>query len=496
MIMKWESKLDRRNFLKYAGLGATAATLPGLSEAKESAKPNVVLIFTDDMGYGDLESYGAIQYETPHLERMADEGMRFTNFYVSQAVCSASRASLLTGCYANRVGINGALMPYSKTGLNPEEETVADLLKGANYSTAVFGKWHLGHHAKFLPLQHGFDEYLGLPYSNDMWPVHYDNTRDIPKNYRRKLKHPELPLIEGNEKIREIRTIEDQNELTTIYTDTAVDFIHKNSDNPFFLYLAHSMPHVPLAVSDKFRGKSGQGLYGDVIMEIDWSVGQVTKALDEAGVADNTLVIFISDNGPWLNFGNHAGSAGGLREGKGTSFEGGQRVPAIMKWPGKIPTGSVCNKIAATMDILPSIADIAGCRLPEKKIDGVDILPLMKGEPGANPRRELYYYYGNNRLEAVRKDNWKLVLPHGHRSYEGVAPGEDGLPGPTRRGKIEEPELYNLRRDPGERYNVISEHPAVVEDLKKVAAKARADLGDSLTGKKGANRRKPGRLSK
>ena len=491
--------MKRRNFVRNACSAAVmsaplARLMADTSGAEGSAgKPNVVMIFTDDLGYGDLSSYGAIQYKTPNLDRMASEGMRFTDFYVSQAVCSASRAALLTGCYSNRVGISGALMPHSKIGLNPGEETIAELLREVGYKTAAVGKWHLGHREKFLPLQHGFDEYLGLPYSNDMWPVYYDNSRNMPPAYKRKLKHPELPLIKDNRKIREIKTIEDQNELTTIYTETAVDFIHRNSSHPFFLYLAHSMPHVPLAVSKKFRGKSGQGLYGDVIMEIDWSVGEIIRALEEEGLSEDTLVIFISDNGPWLNFGNHAGSTGGLREGKGTSFEGGQRVPAIMKWPGVIPSGEVCNRIAATMDILPTLAAVSGSRLPAKRIDGVDIMPLMKGEASANPRRELYYYYGNNRLEAVRQDEWKLVFPHPHRSYEGVMPGNDGLPGPYRKGRVEEIELYNLRRDPGERYNVVSQHPDVVAELQKVADRARQDLGDSLQGAKGANRRPPGR---
>lgn len=347
-----------------------------IEEAKQdkNSSPNIILIYADDMGYGDLNCFGATQYETPNFDRLASEGMRFTNFYVSCAVCSASRAALLTGCYANRVGISGALNPLAKVGLNPDEETIAEVLKKKNYKTAAIGKWHLGHQREFLPLQQGFDEFLGLPYSNDMWPVYYDGTRNIPPAYKRKLKYPELPLIKDNDKIRELKTMKDQDELTTIYTEAAVDFITRNKNNPFFLYLAHSMPHVPLAVSDKFKGKSKQGLYGDVMMEIDWSLGEIEKTLDKYDLTNNTLIIFISDNGPWLSFGNHAGSAGGLREGKGTSFEGGQRVPALMKWPAVIPKGTVCINIAATMDILPTFAAITGAPLPVKKIDGVDIL--------------------------------------------------------------------------------------------------------------------------
>jgi arylsulfatase A-like enzyme len=460
----------------------------------QSIKPNIVLIFADDMGYGDIGYYGAIQFTTPNLDNLANQGIRFTNFYVSHAVCSASRAALLTGCYANRVGIHGALNPHATTGLNPNEETIAELLKEQGYNTAAIGKWHLGHHQEFLPLQHGFDEYLGLPYSNDMWPVYYDNTRDIPPGYERKLTFPELPLIKNNEKVREIKTIKDQDELTTIYTESAVDFIQRNKDNPFFLYFAHSMPHVPLAVSEKFRGKSKQGLYGDVIMEIDWSVGEIIRILEKHNLTDNTLIMFISDNGPWLNFGDHAGSAGGLREGKGTSFEGGQRVPAIMKWPAKIPRGIVCDKIAATMDILPTISQITEAKLPDQKIDGVNIISLMKGEKSPTPRKTLLYYYGDNELQAVRKDNWKLVFPHRYRSYEGVLPGNEGLPGEYN-SKVTDLELYDLRRDPGERYNVIEQNQKVVSELKTLAKQARDDLGDSLTGNEGKNRREPGRIS-
>lgn len=456
-------------------------------------QPNIVLIFIDDMGYGDLACFGATQYATPNLDKMASQGLRFTNFYAAQAVCSASRAGLMTGCYPNRVGISGALMPTAKIGLNPDEETIAEVLKKKGYKTAAIGKWHLGHHKEFLPLQQGFDEYLGLPYSNDMWPVYFDGSRNIPAEFKRKLDYPELPLIRNSETIKELKTLEDQAELTTLYTETAVDFIKRNKKNPFFLYLAHSMVHVPLAVSEKFKGKSEQGMFGDVVMEIDWSVGQILQTLKESGISDNTLVIFTSDNGPWINFGNHAGSTAGLREGKGTSFEGGQRVPCVMLWPDQIKEGEVCNKIAVTIDILPTLATITGAPLPEKKIDGVNILPLLEGVKDANPRNELYYYYQRNALEAVRKGEWKLVLPHKHRSYEGVMPGKDGFP-----GKYATMEtglaLYDLRRDPGERYDVKEMYPEVVADLTKLAEKARKDLGDDLTNNPGKNRREPGKL--
>jgi len=479
------------------GLGVTMATLTGCGSGDQKEKttpPNIIFIFTDDMGYGDLCSYGATQYQTPNLDRLAAQGMRFTNFYVSQAVCSASRAALLTGCYSNRVGISGALNPHSKIGLNPEEETIAEILKEQNYVSAAVGKWHLGHHKMFLPLQHGFDEYLGIPYSNDMWPIKYDGKRATAQTHARKASYPELPLIKNNKKIRELKTIEDQAEITTIYTEKAIEFIQENKNRPFFLYLAHSMPHVPLAVSEKFKGTSEQGLYGDVIMEIDWSVGQIMQTLEENGLSENTLVIFTSDNGPWLNFGNNAGSTGGLREGKGTSWEGGQRVPCIMKWPGHIPKGSICNKMASTIDILPTLANISGSPLPEKKIDGVNILPLLLGDPNANPREVFYYYYKKNSLEGVRKNSWKLVLPHKHRSYEGVLPGNDGLPGDYREGETGYA-LFDMRRDRGERYDVKELYPKVFEDMKKLADKARDDLGDDLLNIEGKNRREPGRIS-
>jgi len=458
----------------------------------QQKQPNFVIVFTDDQGYGDLGSFGAIDFTTPNLDQMARNGMRFTNFYAAQAVCSASRAGLLTGCYPNRIGITGALMPWANHGLADEELTIAEMLKSVGYSTGIFGKWHLGHHQQFLPLQHGFDEYLGLPYSNDMWPIHYDGTPATDTTHR-KSKHPPLPLIEGNEIIERITTIEQQDQLTTMYTEKAVDFIKRNRSKPFFLYLPHTMAHVPLGVSDKFRGKSKQGLYGDVIMEIDWSVGQILATLEELNLTENTLVIFISDNGPWLNFGNHAGSTAGLREGKGTSFEGGQRVPCIMQWPESIPAGLVNPQLAASIDILPTIAEITGAELPKRKIDGISILPLLSGEQNVSPRESLYYYYGRNNLEAVRYEHWKLVLPHITRSYRNVLPGNDGVPGPYSRDTVQQA-LYDLRRDPGESYDVQELYPEITEKLMKLVTAAREDLGDDLTGMEGTNRRDPGRV--
>lgn len=464
---------------------------------KSDALPNIIIIFTDDQGYGDVGSYGATGFETPNIDKMASEGMRFTSFYSAQAVCSASRAGLLTGCYPNRIGITGALMPYSKIGIAPGEMTIAELLKQKGYRTAIFGKWHLGYQEQFLPLQHGFDEYTGLPYSNDMWPVDFDGTPITPGSPREdKLKYPPLPLVEGNITIDTIATLSDQDRLTLLYTSKAVDFITRNRNNPFFLYVPHSMPHVPLGVSPAFRGKSEQGLYGDVMMEIDWSVGEILKAVEENGLTGNTLVIFATDNGPWLNFGNHAGSTAGLREGKGTSFEGGQRVPCIIKWPGVIPEGEITNRMATTLDIMPTIAHITGTTLPEHRIDGINIISILKGEGDANPREDFLYYYGRNNLEAVRSGDFKLVFPHHHRSYEGVMPGNDGWPGAYRDDYIDAPELYDLRRDPGERYNVIEIYPHIAEKLEQIAINARADLGDDLTGVTGTGTREPGRSEK
>lgn len=465
------------------------------SRVEKSQNPNIILIFMDDMGYGDLSCYGATQYKTPNLDKMASQGMRFTSFLSAQAVCSASRAAILTGCYPNRVGISGALFPDAKIGLNPSEETIAEVLKKKDYKTAAIGKWHLGHLPGFLPLQQGFDEYFGIPYSNDMWPVNYDGTPYSALKQDRKFEFPALPLIEGNEKIREFNTLDDQAEITTIYTERAVKFIEENKKNPFFIYLAHSMPHVPLAVSSKFKGKSKQGLYGDVIMEIDWSVREIMKALERNNLDKNTLVIFTSDNGPWLNFGNHAGSTGGLREGKGSSFEGGQRVPCIMRWPEQIQEGTICNKMASTIDILPTLAAITNSALPGKKIDGVNVLPLLMGDESANPRETFLYYYRKNSLEAIRRGDWKLVFNHPGRTYIGYEPGSDGFSGMVNENFNFEEALFDLRRDPGERYDVKEFYPEVVADLKKLAAEARNDLGDDILNFKGVGRREPGRIA-
>ena len=386
--------------------------LPQLLSAKKHT--NFVIILMDDMGYGDVCFNGAMGYEMPNLNRMVKEGMQFTHFYAPQAVSGASRAGMLTGCYPNRIGMAGALSPGAKNGIHEDELTIAEVLKPKGYTCAAYGKWHLGDAIQFLPLRNGFDDYYGIPYSNDMWANHPSH------------RYPDLPLIE-KEKVIELNP--NQSRFTTDFTNRAVDFIDKNKENPFFLYLAHPMPHVPLAVSDKFKGKSAIGLYGDVMMELDWSIGEILHKLKREGLDENTLVIVLSDNGPWLNYGNHAGNTGGLREGKGTSFEGGQRVPCIMQWKGTIPAGSICGNLASGIDLLTTFAEIADVPLPEHKVDGVSLVSLLKQVPDANPRSTFYYYYRRNDLEAVTDVLFKLIFPHKHRTYEGFLPGNDGAPG-------------------------------------------------------------------
>lgn len=481
---------------KYIFLTLLVATLlAGFTHVQthNGDKPNVVIVFIDDEGYGDVGCYGATGFETPNLDQMASKGMRFTNFYSAQPVCSASRAGLLTGCYPNRIGFSGALFPRDTIGMNPEELTIAEMFKEQGYKTACFGKWHVGWQKEFLPLQHGFDEYTGIPYSNDMWPNSNVTGERLPKGKGRG-NYPELPLIVGNEVSETITDLAGQDKLTTLYTEKAVDFINRNAKDPFFLYVPHTMAHIPLGVSDKFRGKSEQGLYGDVMMEIDWSVGEINKALERNNIADNTIFIFTTDNGPWLNFGNHAGSSGGLREGKTTSWEGGQRVPFIIRWPGKIPEGTICNKLACAVDLLPTLASITNGRLSENKIDGVDITSLWRGDFKSEPRATILYYYGKNNLNAVRKGNWKLVLPHTWSSYN-TEPGNNGHGGKRIRMTVEKPELYNMMRDPGEQYNVIDYHPEKAREIMAVVEKARKELGDLNVGiQKGSENREIGQL--
>ncbi len=470
----------------------TLAALP-LTHAAPAADrpPNFVIIFIDDMGYADIGPFGADAYKTPNLDRLAKEGRVFTDFYVSQAVCSASRASLMTGCYNVRVGILGALGPQSRNGIAAREVTLGEIAKQRDYATACFGKWHLGHHPQFLPMQNGFDEYFGLPYSNDMWP-HHPGVRHLPMPERLK-KWPHLPLIDGNAvKIAEVGDAE-QAQLTTWYTEHAVDFIDRNKSKPFLLYVPHSMVHVPLYVSEKFRGKSGAGLFGDVVMEVDWSVGQIVDALRRNGIDRDTCVIFTSDNGPWLSYGDHAGSAKPLREGKGTMFDGGCRVPCVIWWPGKIPAGTVCREPAMTIDILPTIAGLIGAKLPDHKIDGLDIWPLISGQEGArSPHEALYFYWGAS-LEAVRSGNWKLHFPHKFRTLAGRPAGSGGIPADYQTGEIGL-SLFDLENDPAETTDLAAKHPDTVRRLETLADQIRGDLGDAAKKMKGPGVRESDRL--
>jgi arylsulfatase A-like enzyme len=441
--------------------------------------PNVVLIFCDDLAYADIGCFGAKGYRTPHLDRLARQGIRLTDFYVAQAVCSASRAALLTGCYPNRIGVLGALGPKSTVGLHSNEVTLAEMLKQRGYATAIYGKWHLGSQPQFLPTRHGFDEYFGLPYSNDMWPFH----PTAGTNY------PPLPLFE-NERV--VQTMPDQTHLTTWYTEHAVKFIEQHRAQPFFLYVPHSMPHVPLFVSEKYRGQTRRGLFGDVLEEIDWSVGQLLEALAQHQLEQDTLVIFSSDNGPWLSYGNHAGSALPLREGKATAFEGGTRVPFVARWPGKIPAGKVCREPAMTIDLLPTLAALAGTSLPAHPIDGLNIWPLLSGVRGAPTPHEALYFYWENELHAIRSGRWKLHFAH---SYHQPDPrGAGGAPGQMKQPRMP-PALFDLQTDIGETRDVAARHPDVVHRLETLAEAARAELGDSLTKRTGRGVREPGRLA-
>ncbi|MGH7135808.1 MAG: sulfatase family protein [Pirellulales bacterium] len=455
------------------------------------------MIIADDQGYGDLHCYGAADLETPNMDRLAREGTRFTNFYVAQPVCTASRAALLTGCYSNRVSMAGALNHTSTVGINPRETLLSEMCHAQGYTTAIFGKWHLGHQPPFLPTRNGFDEFLGIPYSNDNGPLH-PVTRGIPS----------LPLYENEEVVERDPG---QSQFTRRLTERAVRFIETNRERPFFLYLPHIMPHVPIFASESFRGTSRRGLYGDVIQELDWSVGQILDALKANVLDERTLVIYTSDNGPFLSYGEHAGSAGPLREGKLTTFEGGVREPCLVRWPGKVPAGRVCDEIVSTMDLCVTIAGLVGAKLPDVKLDGIDVAPLLFGRPGAKGR-DTFWYYSGDELHAVRQGDWKLHLPHEYLTVAGE-PGKGGKPSnygkllpqsielsgirgiASRHGYRFEKiglSLYNLKSDPGETTNVADQHAGIVERLQAVAVAARADLGDSLTGVSGKSVRPHG----
>lgn len=435
------------------------------------AQPNVVLIVADDMGWGDLGCYGSKQNSTPHVDRLAREGMKFESFYAAQAVCTSSRCALLTGCYPNRLGLGGtALPPASKVGLHPEEQTLATLLRAAGYRTGIVGKWHLGDHARFLPPAHGFDESLIVPYSNDMWPVGY-----FAGDTSRRKMYPELRWIVDGVPFGAIDDWTDMDNLTVMQGFRATKFIRDNAGagRPFFLYLATSMPHTPLGASKDFKGK-GPTPYAETLADLDDVVGYILAALREKGVENDTIVIFTSDNGPWLNFGRHAGVTGGFREGKGTTWEGGVRVPCIVRWPNQVPRGVTTPALAANLDLLPTI--VAACEVagPRRPIDGQSFLSLLKGE--RLKARDVFPYYYGDKLEAIRQGRWKLHLPHTYRSYDDMKPAEhDGAPMKTQQKEIGFA-LFDLEADPGERTDVKEAHPEVVTRLKELAAKERAAL--------------------
>lgn len=464
-------------FLVLGGLLGCSSLGPaaGVSIEEENRPPNFVLFFADDMGWGDVGCYEGSRCRTPHLDRLAAEGLRLTSFYVGSPACSPSRAALLTGCYPQRISLPEVLNPGSQRALHPAEETIAEMLQKRGYRTGAIGKWHLGDAPEDLPTQHGFETWTGLPYSNDMWPFHYgDHDRGLIGNPN----WPDLPLYDRGQVVAYNPP---QESLTPLYTKRAIEFVEQHRREPFFLYLAYSHPHVPIAASPAFRGRSGDGLYADMILEIDDSVGQVVEALEANGLREDTIVLFTSDNGPWTRFGDHAGTTGPWRGDKGTCFEGGMRMPAIFWGPGHIPGGRVSDHLMTAMDVLPTIQRVAGALRPALPIDGLDQSRLLLGKSPGREREAFYYYYPDE-LHAVRSGRWKLHLPHEHRTV--VEAGQGGLPGKQGRASIEL-SLFDLESDPGETTNVAAAHPEVVERLLGHARNARAWFGDALTSYEG-----------
>lgn len=419
------------NFSRRSFLCALGAALPVSSVRGEDRKPpNIILILADDLGYGDLGCFGSA-IPTPNLNRMAEEGARLTSFYSASPVCSPSRAALLTGRYAVRTGVVNVLLSDSTNGLSASETTLPRVLKESGYRTGCFGKWHLGSLPEFLPGRHGFDEYFGVPYSNDMYP---------------------LPVMRNSQVVQGSG---DQEGLTDAFTDAAIDFIGRNKDVPFFVYLAHTAPHIPVVPSERFRGKSGHGIYGDVVMEMDASVGQVLDAVKANGLDDNTLILFTSDNGPW-----YQGSAGKLQGRKGSTYEGGVREPFIARMPGRIPGGTVCSGVASMMDLLPTIAGLCGANLPVKA-DGLDIWPMLTGDRPFVDRDQLLFF-DNWQLQCVRWGPWKLHFAR-YNSFAWTA----DPPGGRMNLPLPKPELYQVDEDPGESYDMATEKPELVANIRK-----------------------------
>ena len=441
---------------------------------KPKSLPNIILIFCDDLGYADIGCFGSTKHRTPKIDRIAKEGKRFTNFYVTSGVCTPSRASLLTGCYPRRLNMHEdteqhwVLLPIAKRGLNPDETTIAEILKTQGYATACIGKWHLGDQPEFLPTQQGFDYYFGIPYSNDMGPNRY-----FPDQ-------PPLPFVR-NEEVVEAPV--DQNSITHRYTEEIISFIRTNKHQPFFVYLAHTMPHVPIHVGDSFRGQSSNGIYGDAVEEIDWSTGKIVDILTELGIGGKTLLIFASDNGAQKNIG---GSNAPFSGWKGTTFEGGMRVPCVMRWPGKIPAGTESDELCSTLDLLPTFATLAGTEPPQDRvIDGKNIWPLISGTGDEKTPHDAFYYYFRRQLQAVRSGKWKLHLP---LEVEQIKWDQVIMEGPGKKMA-----LYDLGKDLQENSNVALKHPEVVERLMQLAEIAMTDLGDS--DRDGKNQRMAGMVT-
>jgi arylsulfatase A len=450
-------------------LGILALLTSGI-QAADAPRPNIVLILMDDLGYGDVAPfYAKTKNRTPNLDRMAREGMKLTSFYACP-VCTPSRAQYLTGCYAKRVSLPHVIFPAAQVGLSDKEHTVAGLLKERGYATMCIGKWHVGDQPEFLPTHRGFDHYFGIPYSNDMGGK-WDGSPDTPAGKR----HPPLPLIRDDKVIETLKPA-DQDRITERYTDEAVKFFREHKDKPFFLYLAHTAVHVPLHPGMHFRGKSANGTYGDWVEEADASTGRVLNALRELHLDRNTLVLFTSDNGPWLTQGKNGGIAGPLRGGKGGTYEGGMREPTIAWWPGHVPAGAVCDAVTGNIDVLPTFVKLAGGKIPEdRKIDGADMSAILLGQSKESPR-EAQYYFSGNRLEAVRSGPWKLA----------IAPQNENTGKPRKEKPAEKkpftPILYNLAADIGETTDVSAEHPDVVKRLQTLVAKMDADLGKTGQG--------------
>ena len=456
-------RIDRRDFLRVVGAGVASVAMPSFLSARQKAKrPNFVIIYADDLGYGDLGCFGHPTIRTPNLDRMAAEGVKLTQFYSAASICTPSRAALMTGRLPIRNGMcsdkRGVLFPDSGGGMPASEITIAEMLQKSGYTSACVGKWHLGHLPQFLPTSNGFDYYFGIPYSNDMDRVKGGAYRETCKNP--KVEYFNVPLMRNKEIIERPA---DQNTITKRYAEEATQFIKKSKGKPFFLYLAHSMPHVPLFASEDFKDTSLRGIYGDVITEIDWSVGQVLDTLREEGLAENTLVIFSSDNGPWLIFKEHGGSAGLLRDGKGSTWEGGMREPTVAWWPGRIKAGSVITDMTSTLDVFPTLVEFSGSRILRDRVyDGYSMVDLLTGK--GKGKRNIMYFYRGTQLRAIRKGPWKMHV-YSKTEYQG--------------GKVQKhdpPLLFNVEGDPSEKYDVAAKHADVIEDLKKEVEKHKATV--------------------